>query len=97
MVGLRKLILGSVQSCLGLRAEAVSSLRAALSARQHLPNTAQDSHVSAFALYELARLLLQETYEVKTTVKMCSVYLIYTVFRSYVKSKSTTILLKRTV
>ncbi|XP_054285187.1 tetratricopeptide repeat protein 39C-like isoform X2 [Macrosteles quadrilineatus] len=69
MVGLRSLILGSVQSCLGLRTEAVSSLRAALSARQHLPNTAQDSHVSAFALYELARLLLQETYEYKEEAK----------------------------
>lgn len=64
MVGLRSLILGAVQGCLGHSAEAKCSLRASLSARQHLPDTATDSHVSAFALYELAQLLIQEAAEV---------------------------------
>ncbi|XP_046659988.1 tetratricopeptide repeat protein 39C-like [Homalodisca vitripennis] len=63
MVGLRSLILGTVQGCLGLHTEAKASLRAALSARQNIPDSARDSHVTAFALYELARLLIQETYE----------------------------------
>lgn len=66
MVGLRNLILGSVQGCLGLQDKAKASLRAAISARQDIPDSAMDSHVTAFALYELAQLLIQEAYEVST-------------------------------
>lgn len=66
MVGLRSLILGSVQGCLGLQDKAKASLRAAISARQDIPDSALDSHVTAFALYELAQLLIQEAYEVST-------------------------------
>ncbi|XP_075230787.1 tetratricopeptide repeat protein 39C-like [Lycorma delicatula] len=61
MVGLKLLLLGASQCCMGLKQEAVQSFRSVLSVRSHLPDTAEDSHVTAFALYELAVLLIKES------------------------------------
>lgn len=60
MVGLRSLILGAVHSCVGHTREAVANYRAAITARAGMPDTADDSHVTAFALYELAVILIKE-------------------------------------
>ncbi|RZF48917.1 hypothetical protein LSTR_LSTR003297 [Laodelphax striatellus] len=60
MTGLRLLVLGVTQCCMGLKQDAVNSFRSVLSVRSHIPDTADDSHVTAFALYELAVLLIKE-------------------------------------
>ena len=60
MVGLRSLILGAVHSCVGHTREAVANFRAAITARADIPDTADDCHVTAFALYELAVILIKE-------------------------------------
>lgn len=61
MKGLRLLLLGAAQGCMGLKKEAVESFRTVLSVRSNLPDTAEDSHVTVFALYELAILLIKES------------------------------------
>jgi hypothetical protein len=68
MEGLRHLVMGAAQCCLGLHEEAVASFRTCLAKRGALETcetggglTGQtatgDHHISAFALYELGILL----------------------------------------
>jgi hypothetical protein len=68
MEGLRHLVMGAAQCCLGLHEEAVASFRTCLAKRGELETcengggmTVQsatgDHHISAFALYELGILL----------------------------------------
>uniref|UniRef100_A0A1B6CUZ4 Tetratricopeptide repeat protein 39C n=1 Tax=Clastoptera arizonana TaxID=38151 RepID=A0A1B6CUZ4_9HEMI len=61
MVGLRLLILGAVHSYLGDYSLAVDSFNACLNERQDIPVTADDNHITAFALYELALMLLKDS------------------------------------
>nr|XP_018908423.1 PREDICTED: tetratricopeptide repeat protein 39C-like [Bemisia tabaci] len=60
MVGLRLLVLGAALNSRGKSSEAVQSFKEVLTLRQSLPKTADDAHISAFALYELSMILLRE-------------------------------------
>jgi hypothetical protein len=70
MEGLRQLIMGAAQCCLGLHEEAVASFRTCLAKRSELdayetgggetPGQTGDHHISAFALYELGTLLCKD-------------------------------------
>ncbi|KAJ4443041.1 tetratricopeptide repeat protein 39C-like [Periplaneta americana] len=70
MEGLRHLVMGAAQCCLGLHDEAVASFRTCLAKRGELEPCengegglvpgAGDHHISAFALYELGTLLCKD-------------------------------------
>lgn len=59
MIGLSKLIEGNCYCNLGRCEDGIACFRRCLEMRRHLPNNADDSHVSAFAQYELGGLLLR--------------------------------------
>ena len=73
MEGLRHLVIGAAQCCLGHYEEAKASFRTCLAKRgdsEHASGETQhssgDHHISAFALYELGTLLCKDV-EVKST------------------------------
>lgn len=68
MVGLSKLIEGNCYCNLGRYEEGITCFRECLRMRGCLPTNSEDSHVSAFAQYELGALLLrnqQVVFEIK--------------------------------
>jgi hypothetical protein len=70
MEGLRHLVMGAAQCCLGHHEEAVASFRTCLAKRSEsdacetggggMPGQTGDHHISAFALYELGTLLCKD-------------------------------------
>ncbi|XP_049278684.1 tetratricopeptide repeat protein 39C-like [Anopheles funestus] len=61
MVGISRLILGACLSCLARYDEAIRAFRECIAMREKLDNQdQQDTHISAFAYYELAVLLLRQ-------------------------------------
>lgn len=61
MEGLRHLVMGAAQCCLGHTTEAIACFRTSIAKRSHLDTNAGDNHITAFALYELGILLCKES------------------------------------
>lgn len=70
MIGLRLLVLGAALNSRGKSSEAVQSFKEVLTLRQSLPKTADDAHISAFALYELSMILLREESVIKVKITL---------------------------
>lgn len=62
MTGLRHLVMGAAQCCLGQTEEAIANFRTCLARRKNadVDNPVGDHHISAFALYELGVLLCRD-------------------------------------
>lgn len=65
MEGLRHLVMGAAQCCLGHTTEAIACFRTSIAKRSHLDTNAGDNHITAFALYELGILLCKESQTVE--------------------------------
>ncbi|KAI5698075.1 hypothetical protein M8J75_001344 [Diaphorina citri] len=70
MVGLSKLILGASLNYLGRKTEALTALESVLLARKDTPTNAPDAHITAFALYEMGIILIQN-YETQEEGRAC--------------------------
>uniref|UniRef100_A0A8D9AGD6 Tetratricopeptide repeat protein 39C n=2 Tax=Cacopsylla melanoneura TaxID=428564 RepID=A0A8D9AGD6_9HEMI len=70
MLGLSKLILGASLNILNRKAEALTALESVLLVRKDLPSTAPDAHITAFALYEMGIILI-ENYETQEEGRAC--------------------------